>query len=159
MGGPAPFWSRPSIARPARLGSSPRPGAWMASSYGWSRSIPAPKRIWMPTPSAPPASTRTSGWWKSRTPTAGDSSPKRWNGTADRRTLTPRRGLRQGAESFDHLPIGLAFEVNDRIQRFVDGRPTPGVELYLRVAAQVEFAVLADEAQGEPHLLLAEPSL
>jgi hypothetical protein len=55
--------------------------------------------------------------------------------------------------------IGAALERDHQIRRLGEPAPAPGVEFSKLVAVQVDFALVALEAQGEPDLFLSDPTL
>jgi hypothetical protein len=55
--------------------------------------------------------------------------------------------------------IGAALERNHQFRRLGEIAPTPGVEFGKVVAIQVNLALVAHKAQGEPDLFLPDPAL
>src|ERR1700741_4819432 len=68
-------------------------------------------------------------------------------------------GFGEGPEGGDHLGVGVALEGDDRVERLVQPRPAPLVELGVGVGLEVELGGLAGEAEGQRFLLLAAPAL
>src|SRR5262245_32448772 len=67
--------------------------------------------------------------------------------------------LREVAELLDELAVELALEGDDEVRQLAHLRPLPAAELGV-VGGDVDVAVLALEAEGEPFLALAaKPSL
>src|SRR5581483_6855278 len=53
------------------------------------------------------------------------------------------------------LPVDVALEIDDRLERHPVVVPAPGVELGMAARAELHVAVAAHHAQEEPDLLLA----